>query len=289
MTATAEIQERSTIPVDDPTGFHHGVDEVEYHGHQGSLSHSGAKVLLQSPAHFRYRLEHPEHKDVFDFGRAAHAEVLGVGSPITVHEYDAEKVKSPKATNAWKAQQAEVRESGGVLLLPDEYATVQAMAAELCSHRLAMELLAEGQPEVSAFAVDERTGVMRRARFDWLGELILDDYKSAVTSEPDAFLRTAVRFGYHSQAAWYLDLAKDLGHPSRAFAFIVQEKEPPYVVTVIELPPDVVDIGRARNQRALERFRDCTEAGLWPGYVPDDTFARPKAPTWALYDDQETY
>jgi phage recombination protein Bet len=58
----------------------------------------------------------------------------------------------------------------------------------------------------------------------------------------------------------------------------VQEKEPPYLVTVIELPPELVDIGRARNRRALERFRDCTESDLWPGYVPDDTFANPPRP-----------
>ena len=29
------------------------------------------------------------------------------GSEIVVHEYDTDKVKSPKATNAWKAEQAE--------------------------------------------------------------------------------------------------------------------------------------------------------------------------------------
>jgi hypothetical protein len=274
---------------EDPTGFHDGVPEPEYHAHRGSLSHSGAKVLLRSPAHFRYQLEHPVYKDVFDFGSAAHALVLGVGAPLTVHEYDAEKVKSPKATNAWKAQQAEVRKTGGVLLLPEEYAMVEAMAEELTRHRLAAELLSDGRPEVSAFAPDERTGVLRRGRFDWLGSLILDDYKSAVTSEPDAFVRAAVNYGYHSQAAWYLDLARDLGHPARAFAFIVQEKEPPYVVTVIELPAELVEVGRERNRRALERFRDCTESGLWPGYVNDNDFARPKAPAWALRDQEETY
>src|SRR5207244_1704033 len=80
------------------------------------------------------------------------------------------------------------------------------------------------------------------------------------------------------QAPRYPDLASDIGRPAEAFAFIVQEKEPPYIVTVIELPAELVDIGRARNQRALERFRDCTESGLWPGYIPDDTFATPSAP-----------
>ena len=99
---------------------------------------------------------------------------------------------------------------------------------------------------------------------------------------------SGANYGYHMQHAWYLDLARDLGHDASAFAFIVQEKEPPYIVTVVELPPALVDVGRERNRRALERFRDCTESGLWPGYVPDDTFAQPSAPRWAL-DYQESY
>lgn len=267
-------------------GFHGGVDELEYHAHRSSLSHSGAKLILRSPAHYHWALDHPAYKDVFDFGSAAHARVLGVGSEIVVHEYDAEKVKSPKSTNAWKVEQAEVRKRGGVLLLPDEYAVVGAMADQLASHRLAMRLLSEGQPEVSAFAPDEETGVLRRSRFDWLGANILTDYKTAVSSEPSAFVRAAANYGYHSQHAWYLDLAGDLGHPAQAFAFIVQEKEPPYVVTVIELPTDLVDVGRVRNRIALQRYRDCVESGHWPGYVSDDDFARPSAPTWALRTEE---
>jgi hypothetical protein len=271
---------------DDPTGFHASIDEQAYHGHQGSLSQSGAKVILRSPRHFKHYLEHPVYKTVFDFGTAAHALVLGVGAEITVHEYDAEAVKSPKATNAWKAQQAAVRAAGGVLLLPDEYATVQAMADELSGHTMAARLLSDGEAEVSAFAVDEPTGVLRRARFDWLGPAVLSDYKTAVSSDPNEFLRAAVKLKYHMQAAWYLDLAAQLDHPAPAFAFIVQEKEPPYVVTVIELPEELVDRGRDLNRRALERFRDCTDAGLWPGYIADHLVATPAAPAWAFRDEE---
>lgn len=263
-------------------GFVCDLDEQVYHSHPGSLSQSGAKLILKAPALFRHEQLHPTRKSVWDFGTAAHAEVLGVGSEIVVHEYDAAKVKSPKATTAWKAEQAEVRERGAVLLLPAEMQQVRDMADVLSSHRLAMRLLSEGQAEVSAFCEDSETGVMRRARFDWLGPTIITDYKSSVTAEPNAFLKQAVNLGYHGQHAFYLDIAADLGHPASAFAFIVQEKEAPYLVTVVELPEELVAVGRARNRVALQRFRDCTESNRWPGYVPDDDFARPEAPAWAL-------
>jgi hypothetical protein len=91
------------------------------------------------------------------------------------------------------------------------------------------------------------------------------------------------------QAAWYLDLARDLGHPAEAFAFIVQEKTAPYLVSVVELDRAAVDRGRELNQRALERFRDCRDADLWPGYIQDDTFVTVPLPRWAHYDnDLET-
>lgn len=268
-----------------PTGIVTDLDEKTYHNDRVTLSQSGAKRLLQAPAKFRWEQDHPVHKDVFDFGKAAHRLVLGVGSKLIVHQYDADKVKSPKQTKAWKEEQAAARATDDVLLTPDEYATVQAMADKLSEHRMAMRLLSEGQPEVSAYTIDPATGVGLRGRCDWLGRTVISDYKTTTSSEPDTFLRNALKLGYHSQHAWYLDLFASCGHPAQAFAFIAQEKEPPYIVTVIELPEEVVELGRARNRRAIEIFRDCTESGLWPGYVPDDDFARPTAPAWMLRED----
>jgi hypothetical protein len=266
--------------VDDTTpGFYDDIPEADYHADRTSLSVSGAKVLLKAPALFKWQQDHPVHKDVFDFGSAAHALVLGVGAPIAALAADSWRTKEAKEFRA------SCYDTGAIPLLQSDFERVEAMADALTSHRLASRLLSDGKPEVSAYALDEATGVMRRGRFDWLGSSILTDYKSAASSEPAAFVKAAANFGYHMQAAWYTDLAADLGHPAEAFAFIAQEKEAPYLVTVIELPPELVDVGRARNRRALERFRDCTESGLWPGYVPDDTFAQPAAPRWALYQE----
>lgn len=262
-------------------GFYDAIPEADYHADRESLSVSGAKVMLKAPALFRWQQDHPVHKDVFDFGSAAHALVLGVGmESVYVSPLDEFR------TNAAKAEKAEAQRVGLAIITPADWLKVCDMADALSQHRLTMRLLSDGRPEVSAYAPDEATGVMRRGRFDWLGSTILTDYKTAACSEPGVFVKAAANYGYHMQAAWYLDLARDLGHPAEAFAFVVQEKEPPYLVTVIELPPELVDVGRARNARALERFRDCTESGYWPGYVPDDTFAQPAAPRWALYDEE---
>lgn len=263
-------------------GFHDDIPEPDYHADRVSLSVSGAKTILKAPALFRWQQDHPVRKDVFDIGSAAHALVLGVGAEIVVVDADSWRTKAAK-----EAQDA-ARAEGKTPLLSADWLKVRTMADVLSQHTLAMQLLSDGKPEVSAYALDEPTGVVRRGRFDWLGASILTDYKTAATSEPQAFARAVANFGYHMQAAWYLDLARDLGHPAEAFAFIVQEKEPPYLVSVVELDDAAISLGRSKNRQALERFRDCTASGIWPGYVMPNAFARVALPRWAFYDNEET-
>lgn len=251
-------------------GFYPNIPETEYHADRESLSVSGAKTLLKAPALFRWQQDHPVHRDVFDIGSAAHALVLGAGPSM-------EPVDAPDwRSKAAREERDRIRAEGVIPLLAVDYARVQAMADALASHKLAMRLLSDGQPEVSAYAVDDETGVMRRGRFDWLGPSVLTDYKTTASADPRdlAGKYGAVRkWGYDKQAAWYLDLARDLGHPAAAFSFIFQMKEPPYLVTVAYVDENDLYEARAENARALALFRDCTASGDWPGFLPDDTAA----------------
>lgn len=267
-------------------GFHDNMPEDKYHGHKGSLSQSGAKLILKAPALYRWEQEHRTEKRAWDLGHYAHAKVLGVGAevvpllrtdPKTGDTWEADSFSSPSVGK----HAEEVRAAGKIPLLRKEIEQVNAMADKLSEHRMAMRLLKHGRPEVSMFARDEETGVLRRGRVDWLGDRIVSDYKTAVSANPDDFGRVAMNFGYAMQAPWYLDMLRDLGHDAQAFAFIVQEKDPPYLVSVVELDNDALEWGRARNRLALQMFRDCTEAGTWPGYLADDLWATVSLPRWA--------
>jgi len=259
-------------------GIYADIPEADYHRDPDSLSQSGAKLILKAPALYRHEQEHPTYKAAWDYGSAAHALVLGKGiESIYVAPFD-----------NWQTKQAQTErriahDEGLSPILPADWQQVCEMADVLSSHSLAMELLAMGDAEVSAFCEDEATGVMRRARFDFLAPRIVVDYKSAISVNP---LDLAGRYGvvkklsYDMQAAWYLDIARDLGLPIEEFAFIFQMKEPPYLVTVAVLRDSDLHEARDRNRRALERFRDCTESGLWPGFLPDTAYA------WLSLTDQ---
>lgn len=258
-------------------GIYHDLPEQEYHADAGSLSVSGMKTLLQAPALYRHQQDNPVHKDVFDLGSAAHRKVLGVGSEVVTVTADDWRSKAAREARE------EARSEGKVALLAKDAAVVDEMAAALAGHRLAAKLLTEGAAEVSMFWHDDVWDVTRRARFDWLrADGIAVDFKTAATANPAALPKVCHDFGYHMQEANYRDVAEGLAVDIADFVFIFQEKAAPYLVSVARLDPEFVALGRARCASALERFRDCRESGLWPGYTDDLTDLTITAPRWAL-------
>jgi hypothetical protein len=291
-----ELAGATTAPAAGPGITEPGIYQMtneEYHADRGSLSSSGARLLLppSCPALFRHAQDTPaEPKKTFELGTAAHKLVLGEGPDLV--QVDAEKW----TTNAVKAEVAAIRDEGGIPLKPAEYEQVHAMADALRRHPIAAALFdpARGRPEQSLFWRDRPTGVMRRARFDWLpdarsGRLIIPDYKTCRSAEPAALERAVQEFGYHQQDDWYRAAARalDLADDSAAFVFVCQEKTAPYLVTVVEMDATARRIGAARNRRALEVFAECTESGVWPGYSDDIAYL--SLPTWAAIRDTEEY
>lgn len=269
------------------------MDNETYHSHRYALSSSGARKLLppSCPAKFRWEQDNPQPvKKVFDLGNAAHKLVLGTGPDLV--RIDADEWR----TKAVKDEVAAVRAEGGIPLKPAEYEQVHAMADALRAHPVARLLFdpEQGTPERSLFWRDEKTGVMLRARLDWLpnpraGRLIIPDYKTCISAEPERLMRAVDDFGYHQQDDWYRKAARalDLADDDAAFVFVCQEKTAPYVVTVIEMDANARRIGAARNRRAIETFAHCTSTGHWPGY--SDEIAYVSLPPWAETHDSLEY
>lgn len=267
---------------------------VEYHRDivpGGSLSSSGARKLLEAPAKFDYARRHPQApKKEFEFGTAAHRMVLGDGPDIDVLSYDSYRTKA--------AQQArdEARAMGAIPLLPHENEQVEAMADAIRRHPLASALFdpARGKPEQSMYLHEPSSGVMVRSRPDWMttirdGRVVIPDYKTARSAHPDDFTKAIQEHGYYQQAPWYLDIAiaLDQAGEDAEFIFVVQEKEPPFLVNVVGISADWMRMGRTKNRAAIERYAECTAAGQWPGYEIEPTYT--VQPAWAEIRDTEEY
>lgn len=269
MTTAAEVQ----------PGLYDGVSEAVYHGDPipgGSLSSGGARTLVKyCPARFKWDIDNPQpYKKVFDFGTAAHCRVLGEGPELVL--VDAVRWD----TKAVKEEVAAIRAAGAVPLKRAELDQVEAMAAALRADPDAARLLepGSGAAEQSGFWEDSSVGVWRRVRFDWLrhdGQIV--DYKTARSCRPEDIEKTFYEHGYQQQQDWYEDAGQALGvaDPDRPMQFVLQEKDPPYLVVVTTSDATARGIGRHLNDVALNTYRICRESGDWPGYLPNPVTSLP--------------
>lgn len=278
-------------------GLHPDMPISTYHGDPvpgGSLSSSGARKILDPgcPALFKWDRDNQQpHKREFDIGHAAHLLVLGEGPDLEVIDFPDWK----------KAAARELRDlaydEDKIPLLTKEYGQVTAMAEAIRQHPTAGPLFSEGAgvAEQSLFWQDDRHGVWRRARPDWMphrrdGRLVVVDYKTARAVDPTALQRAVYEHGYHAQAAWYLDAVKALdlaGDQEPAFVFVFQAKTAPYLVHLVELDFPAIALGAARNDRALRIYAECERTGNWPGF--NNTITYLPLPPWGEKRDEEEY
>lgn len=284
MSATVELITAPGV-YDIPAAVYHQ-DPVE----GGSLSHSGARRLLEvPPARWRYeQRQPPQRSEAFDLGHAVHTLVLGSGPQLRLIEHD------NYLTKAAKAERDQAYADGAVPMLPHEAAKARAMADAVMRHPAAA-LFDDGAPERVLVWRDERTGIWRRAMLDWLrpGEAgrrtLVGDLKTCHDASDDALAKSIADYGYHSQHPYYLDgiRALDLGGPDTGFVFVFVEKAPPHLVRVVELPDIAVLIGAGRNRRAIDIYAECTRTGEWPGYPAE--IANISLPAWAEARQAQEY
>lgn len=267
-------------------GIYSDLDEEAYHAdpvEEGSLSVSGAKKILDSPARFKWEQEHRQPKKAFDFGHAAHGKVLGKGLPVAVIPDELLASNGAAGTAAAKEFITEARERGDVPLKSDEVAVIDAMAAKLTEHAAASKLLAAGEAERSMFWRDDETRIMLRGRTDWItrlpnGRPCIVDYKTTARSaNPSRWCWEAKDFDYHMQDCQYREGLDLLTGEQHAFLFIVQEKTAPYLVSVVELDDDARDIGAQRNQVARRIYLDCRTRDQWPAFPGITRISLPNA------------
>jgi hypothetical protein len=253
-------------------GLYPNIPEDVYHAdcvEGGSLSVSGAKLLLQAPAKFDWaRRNGSRRSKSMDTGTRVHALVLGKG-----REHLAELPYDEYRTDEAKAARDAAIAAGKIPTKPREMAEAQAIADAVLAHPTTGGLFAEGDAEVSMFWRDPEFGIWLRGRADWMthfgGGPVIVDFKTTADGSPDEFGKSAWKYGYHRQDPHYREgWAAELGcdWDEIDFVFATVETEPPYLVATYRIKPEHAELGREQNRIARERFRDCMKSGRWPGY-----------------------
>jgi hypothetical protein len=247
-------------------GIYPDLDTKALRGTPG-LSASGAKLILSSPAKYRHSRTHDKPTQAKDFGTAWHTAVLGAGGEILIADCATRGAKAYKDLDT-----QENRDADKTPILATEYETIQAMAAVLREHQLAANLLSDGLPEAGFIATDPTTGVQLRGRLDYLTAYqdrpTIVEAKTAISADPREFARAAYNLGYHIGFSFYTTCYAQITGEMPAMLHVVQEKEPPYLVSVCEFDADAYSAGLADMRRAIDIYKHCADTDTWPGYPP---------------------
>lgn len=258
-----------------------------------AVNQSLLKHFAHSPAHARYEMLHPSEPSAsMTMGTAVHAAVL------EPDRFKADYVVAPKCdkrTNAGKAEWADFEAANkGKDWLPEaEYQNALAMASAVRAHPQARALLdGRGKNELTAVWLDEETGVKCKARIDRLTTITdcidghdhnwptIVDIKTTRDASRDKFAKSMIDYGYHIQAAFYIDGLYAIQPVNRLWHIIAVENVPPFGAAVYRIAPASIELGRAKYREHLRRYANCMESGVWPGYPQD--IVELDVPAWAL-------
>lgn len=258
-------------------GIYAGVENRAYHADPALGSTSLKTLATRTPAHWKWESEHPVHKDAYDIGTLAHSLILEEDK--TKHRViDVED----KRGNKWTVPANEAKAGGLIPVTPKEWAGIVGMRDSVMAHTKARQLFTGHRPEESVFW--EEDGQTLKCRPDAWQPGVLVDLKTGRDADPNEFGKTAHEYGYHQSAAHYIDGVKAATGEELPFHFVLVEKTEPYLVSVVELDIEAINIGRQLNDRAKRIYRECVESNTWPGYPNADLIS---LPMWAIYKAEE--
>lgn len=291
----SEASEPTTLPgtillTDETEGVFCNIPAESYHTAPG-VSHSMLKHM-EPPARLPAYLEDDEESTPTQMlGTLAHALVLTPNEPLPNIAVKPSDMKfTTREGREWRDAQLA---AGKLIIKESDAAALYGMAKSISEHPCCNAILRSGWSEVSIFkrfySADLRRWCLRRSRLDFVPEHgnALVDVKTCMDASLEEFSKSILNYGYHTQAAYYLDIWNDSHeHDQReCFIFIAVEKEPPYLVSVYNLDARAIEAGRRLNHQRLMSYMDCKESGVWPGYpltvqnIDLPRWAYPKEPT----------
>lgn len=268
-----------------PLGIFEGMASEKYHSIP-ALGSSGLKKLARTPQHFYGAALDPNRPPndptpAMKAGTLAHCALL---EPASLPErYVVRPEWLDGRTKEGKAWLAAVPQ-GVEAVTAEQMLTAQRQAAAVRALPEIAAFLARGRAEVSAFWVDEESGVHCKCRPDWVhstevGDVLLD-LKTTQDASPEAFAKSIARLGYHLQDAHYRDgWEQATGRTVLGLVFVVVEADYPHAAAAYVLDDASVAKARTEIRGLLDVYATCSTSGQWPGYP--NTIQPISLPAWA--------
>jgi len=265
----------------------HGAWEKSYHtDYDSGDSHSSLELFRESPAKYAairvFRTMQPDiPSPATRIGSALHA---------LCFEYDKEcrwgmRQKRTKGQRLDLWNKNVTIESLKIELDEKDIRKVFGMLTAIFAEPDALNLLVEqlGFNERVVHIPHPETGLQLKCKPDrQLQNGLVVDLKTVDGAvDPLSWSRTLAKWGYHRQAAFYLDVLKLAGQKADGFIFVAVSKEPPHEIGMYLLDDASVEQGRRENRELLESLAECRRTGIWKHEWQGKILAA-GVPRWAL-------
>jgi hypothetical protein len=219
---------------------------------------SNLKRMAQSPLHYWDAVQsETESTPSMRIGTLAHSLLFPGSAKYLVWD-------SQRRGNDWKEFRAN---HSGPIFTKSEVDKAIPIAEAIAKHRDAAPLLVGNCEKTINWSWNGRKC---RSTPDVWSATHIPDVKTARTSKPDAFMRSASWMAYHAQLAFY-DMAvgthaKQLDRWRDLYIIAVESKRP-YPVTVLKLTDRARQEGEKLCRLWFEQLLACEADNSWPGYA----------------------
>lgn len=263
-------QEVSRTPA---PGIYHDIGMAEYNAFPDSTRSSLLNLAIQrTPAHARWAQLYPSPEtEALRLGTIAHIGILEPDLFLTEYaEGPAVDLRTKMGRALW--ERALEEHQGRQVLRPKEYQTVAAIIESIWErpeHQTIRDFLgANDEREVTIVYRDPATQVLARVRLDMVGLRVgsAGDLKTSTDASEYAFAKSVADYGYDLQSAMQIEACEVVGWDVLDYAWVVVEKEPPYLANLIRLRKELLELGRTRLRQAFDVWHRCEVSGEWAGY-----------------------
>jgi len=261
-------------------GIYYNVPFSEYQKWECVNNSTLWQITKKSAMHAKEYIENPpEPSKAFVFGRGLHSFLL---EPDKFFEEYIIAPKIDRRTKAGKEEYAQFEQEslGKDIITEADYVVYQIIAKQIKGNE-AHKLIKNGKAEVCIVWEDPRTGLMCKARLDYVHPdwAIIVDVKSTTDASRDEFASSIYKYGYFQQCAFYSWGWNQLTGDEVDFNFLPCEKAAPYAVAAYRMPENVFIAGAKCYKKSLKIYKQCLESGIWKGY--QDTVETLDMPQWA--------
>lgn len=234
-----------------------GMSNADYHAYP-AWSKSGLDLINRSPAHYRYATPRTPSR-AMEIGTSIHCALLE--PERFAREYMLLMGVTDRRSSAYK-QAVQVYGSERTLSGPE---ADKVIGMQETAHARVPELLQPALTEISLFSKCPNTGLMLKARFDWLADGHGIDVKKTQDVRSEKLARSITDYRYHVQEQFYRYVYELVtGEPLKSFRFLFIEEEMPHAVVLAPLDALAREIGRSDMWRNLETVVQCETEKEWP-------------------------